>query len=385
MKEIHEFPFKMNNLRNAEHFQLHASINQFLEPRMDDVPNLAQPWNTYHWRSQKGDELYKRSTKLEETKDIKERDLLRDEDFKFFGRCVAYESHSLDANTKAAAERLGNVYAIYNGANTKAYAENTALVTNLLQDLELPENKAAVETLSLTPVVESLKSNNTAVETLYDQRSEALSARRLEGRLAVTRLEMDKDLLVVVNGVNSFYVANEYGEKNEVLRAKLGEIIDGINARIEQTGRVYARRTGRKAKTNGGTTHTPETPQVSIPHLMMQEQKIYDDSELLSGMASKMSAEAVDAASFARDIYPAAIGGEVRIHDGVRWEYFPIESFIIRTGGGPVCGFVLSPPESGAFASTYLSEDEAAAEVLKDGVRLATLGGLKCPATIYIG
>jgi hypothetical protein len=382
MKQINDFSFKISHLRNSEHFQFHWSVNRFLMPRMPEIPNLSQPWNSYLLKFEKADRLYKVSQKSEETKELTMRDQMRDEDFKFFGRSVAYESRSLDADTKAAAERLEEVLRNYKGANQKALGENTALVTNFLQDLEKPENRAAVETLSLVALVESLKANNTAVALLYDKRSESLNSRHEEGRLAVVRIEVDKAYLTLVRGLNAFYVANEYGEKNAGLRERLEEIIDGVNARIEQTRLVYARRTGRKLKNNGGDT--PDTPETVVPHLMMKDQRVYGESELVDGMASRMSAEAVDTAAFAAALYPAAQGGEVRMYDGYQWESFPVEEFITHTGGSPVSGLVLSPPSNSAFIPE-LSGNDAPAEVLKDGVVLATLGGLICPSTMGEG
>jgi hypothetical protein len=388
MKQVNDLQFKSSHLRNAEHFQFHWTVCQFLEPLMPAIPRLAEPWNFYLEEFEKEDALYKRSTKSGETKEISRRDWKRDEDFKFIGRMATYESHSEDSTKQAAGERLEEVLTIYKGADRKALGENSALITNFLQDLEIAENKEAVQTLGLTAVVESLRTHNLAVEQLYNQRAEGLHLRHEEGRLAEQRLQVDKAYTILANAIDAIYLSNEYGDKNLELRARMERIIDGLNARIAQTSHVYARRTGRKLKGKSGggsvTPGTPDTPAPLMPHLAMENQQLYGESVAMPGLWSWMSAEAVDASAFAELLNPAAQGGELRIYDGYSWESFPIEALTVTTDGGTVGGLVVGSP-SPSVAFNTLSGEEAPAEVVKNGVILATLGGLRCPSLISEG
>jgi hypothetical protein len=390
MKQIIQLAFRVHNLRNAEHFQLHWSIDGFLVLRIPGIVLLATPWTAYHGAMEKEDAVYKRSQKLEETKEINLYDQKRDDAFKFLGKSIDYESRSLDPARKAAAERLTNLHSNYKGADKKALAENTALITNYLQDLDREENQTAVTLLGLAPVVETLRENNLAVEQLYDKRSESVNYLREEGNMQTERAKVDKAFEALVGGINALYTTNEYGAKDPQLRSVLDEIIDGVNARIEQTRLVFSRRTGRKVKGGGGggntpgTPDTPDTPPATPPHFEMHEQKLYDDSSVIPGKMARMSAEAVDVAAFAATLNPAAKDGELRMFDGHTWESFPIEAFVIHTDGSPVSGLVMNPPTANA-AFTQLSDEEVPAEVVKNDLVLATLGGLKFPEYISEG
>jgi hypothetical protein len=258
MKQIHDFYFKISHLRNGEHFQMHWSIHELLGALVRRVRGLAKTWEAYHRDFGRENVVFKRNLVLEETKGICRKNKMRGNDFRFLLKAVAYAADLPEADQRAAAERLHDLLQNYKGADKKAQAENTALFTHLLHDLEKPENAAAIDRLGLSALVERLGENNRAVEMLYDQRSETLNAMREEGNMVSERRRVDRSYAALVNAINALYAVNEYDEGDESLREVLEVFIDGINARIEQTRLVFSRRTGRYQ-----TTEEEETPGTS--------------------------------------------------------------------------------------------------------------------------
>jgi hypothetical protein len=273
MKKIRNLPFRVKDLRNAEHFLLHWSLFSFLSSQIVKILMLIDPWNIYHVAFKKEDAVYKRSQKLKETKEITFRNRKRNNDFMFFGTVTTYESHSTDPARQAAAERLIDLHSNYKEASKKALGENTALITNFLQDLDEPQNKEAVDLLELTNIVESLRNNNRLVEQLYDQRSENLNYMREEGNMLSERNKTDKAFEDLVSGINAAYIVNEYGDKDEEQRNLLINIINGVNARIKQTSIVFSRRQGRRHKSNN-----PEVPEMLEIVETPKEQPVEEDN-----------------------------------------------------------------------------------------------------------
>jgi hypothetical protein len=253
MKSIHNFRFRVGHLRNAEHFQLHWSISQFLLEGIRGVGGLVTTWEEYQRDFAKENEVFKRSLVIEGTRVIYMKDRMRGDDFSLLRRVVSYGRRLPEEDKNVAAERLLDLLHTYKGAEKTALAENTGQFTKLLQDLHQPENWEAAGVLGLRSLVERLEANNRAVEQLYDKRSETLKALREEGNMKTERQRVDASYRRLATVINAIYTANEYGEQNAQLREQLEGIIDGINARIEQARGVLRRR-------QPPTAETPQPP-----------------------------------------------------------------------------------------------------------------------------
>ncbi|MDR1918100.1 MAG: DUF6261 family protein, partial [Tannerellaceae bacterium] len=127
----------------------------------------------------------------------------------------------------------------------KPYAENTALVTNLLQEFDKADEQAAIMHLRLNEVVEELRGHNIAFDVVYGKRAKAQKLLREEGRFIDLRIEVDKAFFELVKVINVLYQSNELTTKDPALAATMGAVIDEINGRIAQTKLVYTRRAGR--------------------------------------------------------------------------------------------------------------------------------------------
>jgi hypothetical protein len=242
MKKIVFIGSKIKNFRNAEHFQLYWSIISWLQGRLPEVlPALVSLWEAFVGVFGREDELFKHSRAYEDTELLVEKDNARDDDFREIDYIVGRRLRSGNAGEREAAARLRKVMDLYHGAPSKPYAENTALVTNLVQDLTQPLNSEAIATLGLSGRVESLAIHNLEFDALYAQRTDEHTARENAGKLRIVRVETDAAWLALAEAVNAFYIANEYGGGDAVLREQLDELIDGVNGRTAEAEAAYRR------------------------------------------------------------------------------------------------------------------------------------------------
>jgi hypothetical protein len=380
MKVIRHFNLK--NVRNAEHFQFHWTIVSFLSTVINKILALFQLWTIYSTDFRIEDTLYKQSRKASETKKLKDAHTMRDKLFRLIKLAIDTATLNPDSQMQNAAQHLKDLFEVYKNASQKTYLESTALITNLIQDLEKPENAAYVELLELTASVDALAAQNRAFDLLYNKRSESNYNKKEQGSMSKARIKVDKSYYDLVSAVNAIYQSNELMAKDKDLRDLLADIIDTMNSYIEQIELVYARRNAKyKAKKSNGSDedNTPYTP---IPVLSMKNQMVFDESDTNPGSTTQMSMEAVDREAFAAALYPAATGGEVRLYsDENVWTNFPIAGFLMD-GTIPI-GLILNPdaPEV-TFIEPFQGVNNSSGEVVKDNVLLAILEDVEYPATI---
>ncbi|MDR1938507.1 MAG: DUF6261 family protein [Tannerellaceae bacterium] len=343
---------------------------------------LFQLWTIYSTDFRIEDTLYKQSRKASETKKLKDAHTMRDKLFRLIKLAIDTATLNPDSQMQNAAQHLKDLFEVYKNASQKTYLESTALITNLIQDLEKPENAAYVELLELTASVDALAAQNRAFDLLYNKRSESNYNKKEQGSMSKARIKVDKSYYDLVSAVNAIYQSNELMAKDKDLRDLLADIIDTMNSYIEQIELVYARRNAKyKAKKSNGSDedNTPYTP---IPVLSMKNQMVFDESDTNPGSTTQMSMEAVDREAFAAALYPAATGGEVRLYsDENVWTNFPIAGFLMD-GTIPI-GLILNPdaPEV-TFIEPFQGVNNSSGEVVKDNVLLAILEDVEYPATI---
>ncbi|MDR1919318.1 MAG: DUF6261 family protein [Tannerellaceae bacterium] len=344
-------------------------------------------WKSYDKEFQTEYDVYKFCRKSFETQEIKDADLRRDDAFRVVKLATEAAALSHNPEIKNAGVRLQIILDNYKNSYKKPYTENTALITNLIQDLEKPVNSTLLELINLTEAVEVLAANNETFKNIYDERSVELYGKQLIGTMATIRPRVDKAHDEFMDGVEALYVSNELVGKNAELRALLTNIIDTINSYISQMERVYARRAGgkngKKKTDNGDDSYLTET----VPHLVMIDQQVIGESEQMSGCATQTTAKAADPAAFAEALYPIATGGVVRLrNESEDWEDFSIAGFLMNEDNSQPVGLILDPPSPNMFFCKPLSlANNEPGEVLINGELLATIEGIGYPTYVSEG
>ena len=110
---------------------------------------------------------------------------------------------SLDAAVKAAAQLLDIVIRPYKGIQNQADDTETGLIRNLILDLRKEENAAAVKTLNLENIIESLEAANEAFDRTKASRVQAKYARKLQMTTEDLRKLADETLLEIQDAIRA--------------------------------------------------------------------------------------------------------------------------------------------------------------------------------------
>lgn len=240
MKSIHNV--NLGKVRNAEHFQFHSRMLAVLTQEKATELGIAAQRKAYADLFEKEDLAFKQSAGLGITRDIEEKDKLRDNLFSYVKLIIEANGYLPTPEKKLAAEKLADVIRPYRDANSKAYDEDTAYITNVVGDLLQEANATHIAALNLKEGIELLKEANDDFNDTYTQRSDTRFIRESGGKLKAIRQQVDDAFTVVVNAINALYQVNELVTHDAAKAASLAQLIDTINARINDFQRVLAQR-----------------------------------------------------------------------------------------------------------------------------------------------
>ena len=151
MKEI--LKANLNNARNAEHYQFHSDVLSIVTVEVATAQKIEGLRSEYAALFDKENTAFIQNRAYESTKEVEAKDRVRDELFLYVKQTVDSNLYCPVAAKKAAAEKLSFAMKPYRSANSKAFAENTAQVTNLVADFQSETYAEYVELLGLTDAV----------------------------------------------------------------------------------------------------------------------------------------------------------------------------------------------------------------------------------------
>lgn len=228
--------------RNAEHFQFHANVLTFATSALAVELKIETLQKTYADLFKREDDLYMQTRAYEETQAMNEKDRERDDLFIYIKQVVAAMLYSPVPEKKIAAQKIEFQMRPYKDAASKPVAENTAQVTNCLQVLESDANTAYITALGLTDVLPLLKQANNEFNELYVNRSDVKLGRVSNDNLKSVRSQTDEAYRAMVKAINALWLVNETIMHDAAQAAKLGGLIDNINALIVQFSETLSRR-----------------------------------------------------------------------------------------------------------------------------------------------
>lgn len=258
MKEI--LNFNLNHARNAEHFQFHSDVLAVFTAQLAKTHGIEALRETYALLFAQEDATFIQNRAYEATQEIVEKDRTRDELFLYIKQTIDSNLYCPLADKKAAATKLSFALHPYRSANIRPYAENTAQITNFVDDLQSSSYVSHVSTLGLTDAVRQLKEANDAFNTVYAGRSGEKLTRVSTDNMKTIRPKVDNAYQTVASAINALYQVNELVTRTASTSESLGKIIDGINALILQLQQTLSWRGA------GGKPSVPEgTPEEGGP------------------------------------------------------------------------------------------------------------------------
>ncbi len=254
VKSISEIKY-LKRARNAEHYWLQEELLKAIPAEFVTKYQLSALRAAYSDAFEKEDYVYLQTRGYATTKELVEKDGERDRLYRLIRLTIRGKALSLNAGEAEAAGKLAFIMKPYVGATSKADAENTALVSDLVKKFESSEVSGYVETLGLTEAVSKLKTANTEFAALYSHRADEKRIKAVTEKLTAVRKQVDDALFDLIRAINVFYSANALGEKDATKEAEFGAVIDAANAIILQFSETLSRRgIGKKVAISQGET-----------------------------------------------------------------------------------------------------------------------------------
>ena len=257
MKEI--LKVNLNNARNAEHYQFHSDVLSIVTAEVAAAQKIDSLRSDYVALFDKENTAFIQNRAYESTKEIEAKDRERDDLFLYVKQTVDSNFYCPVATKKAAAEKLAFAMKPYRSANTKAFAENTAQVTNLVLDFQSEAYAGYVEQLGLTEAVAQLQTVNDEFNAVYMGRSGEKLVRASSENMKSIRPKVDAAYCTLASAVNALYQVNSLITRSANTETELGGVIDGVNALIVQLHQTLSLRgAGNTADVNTDENVSPD-------------------------------------------------------------------------------------------------------------------------------
>lgn len=256
MKEI--LKANLNNARNAEHYQFHSDVLSIVTVEVATAQKIEGLRSEYAALFDKENTAFIQNRAYESTKEVEAKDRVRDELFLYIKQTVDSNLYCPVATKKAAAEKLSFAMKPYRSANSKAFAENTAQVTNLVADFQSETYAEYVELLGLTDAVAQLQIANNEFNAIYMGRSGEKLVRASTENMKSIRPKVDTAYRSLASAINALYQVNSLITRSESTETELASLIDGINGLIVQLHQTLSLRgAGSTSDVNTDDTVSP--------------------------------------------------------------------------------------------------------------------------------
>jgi hypothetical protein len=231
--------FSLSHLRNEEHFQLMREVASLIK---DAPETFKTKWSVvidnFDAAVENEDAVIEKIRKSSFTDPITQLDKFRDALYHGIRVIVDAFTNSLDPSIVLAAKELKIIFDHYGSASNKGYAEESAMLYNLLQDLQAGEMH--ISQLGLTELINKLNNANTELESLVSNRNEETGDRTLVGTASDARKDADIAYTQLVTLLETEAMLST-AEKNEYIA-----FIARLNATLEKYHTLLAKRNARK-------------------------------------------------------------------------------------------------------------------------------------------
>lgn len=229
--------FQSARLRNNEHYQFMTDVKNAIEaatPAALNMETVYPEFNTAHENLNSALLVDQGSTKTEQLIAL---DLKRDRTWSaVYARVRATLLCPVEEEVEAA-KAVKRVFDLYGNVRSMSYNEESAALTNLVEDLEKQKNAAYCTTMGMTHWVAALKQLNIDFIALLEARNVEL-ANRESGDVKSVRDIIDPAYEKIVKRANALVELNMAG-------SELQTFIRQLNQRIKYYTETLAARAGR--------------------------------------------------------------------------------------------------------------------------------------------
>lgn len=390
MLKIQPYSDLFSRLNNAEHYDVHDAMMAYIEPNVPQVTGLAPFWTDYQIKFRTEGANYKISQKIPGTEQVEMLDKQRDRSTTYLHQTIIYRTISKVEAEQQAANRLKEVFDKYRNASQRAYNQNSAMITNLIEDLREDEYAADVATLNIAADINQLERENEAFKVAFRERSK-VKFDDPDEKLKDARLATDKAFGEVADCINGLYIAALVSNPLGDAKILLEDLVKTINSYILTADEIFRRRVPsyrRGSKKEDTPDPKPPTPEDEVPHLSVTNQRTFEKGPIYDDSALKMSFEMVDQSAFQSILADKAVGAIIRITDQYGDADFPISAILMDEGETVPIGLIADhPDENEWFIMPFRAYNDVIipGRVMKDGVEIAILDDFYQPALISFG
>ncbi|MDR2388166.1 MAG: DUF6261 family protein [Tannerellaceae bacterium] len=402
MKLITNYLTLIRRLRNAEHFDLFENIVEHIRSLTLKPAALVPIWNILSQLFEKEDEIYKRDIKSVETKQINESNEKRKAAFMAFKRHVEAATYDETDAIREAGLALTELTEKYADAYKAPMTEISALIFNMIQDLERPRYAAAVTTLGLAAAKDRMERENEAFKAIYTERTYNLEETKSKGNMKEIRRQVDAAAVNFTDNVNAFHRTNEMTQPvDQEVKTLLEDIITFFNSYIHQYELIYSRRNPKYhpgkddddpsfPDDNGDEDEDDDNNEpAGPPRFTATAQTVEGSTNIAPSTGSQMTVAVEETEAFAAALYPVAQGGILRLYDPYDNSPvdYPITGFLPEADSNNVTGLILNSYAAATvgFVKPFTATGNTQAEVIKEEQTLAFIDQMQYPATIAEG
>ena len=237
-------------LRNNEHFQFMTDVKNGMETATPVSLNMETVFPEFTSAYDDLNSALLVDQGSVKTEQLTALDELRDRTWSALGeRIRATLICPIEAEAESA-KVLKRVFDLYGNIREMSYNEETAGVTNLIEDLEKPENAEHCNTLGMLHWVDTLKQQNNGFQSLQNARNAEL-ANKESGDVKAARDGIDPVYEKIVDRANALV-------ELDMASPELQAFIRELNQRIKYYKETLAIRSGRRAETAEEIPADPE-------------------------------------------------------------------------------------------------------------------------------
>ena len=233
----------LHSLRNPEYYYLFYSIMRCFTSELKTDYKFTKRYDKLNDLMLLFESIFDKNKKAEETPEVQSADKARDSVFIGIKQILKGFSRAGDPGQKAAAEKIQFLLEPYKSANSKGYAANSGSIHKFLADVKQDDIYHYITMLNLNHQIDDLSSLNDAFDDIFHKRAESYLAAKDSDNLVELRRKMNVAYHDLVAKVNALYLIAD-DEDAEPTKAKVGGLIDQMNAIILEMSRTVSRRRG---------------------------------------------------------------------------------------------------------------------------------------------
>jgi hypothetical protein len=239
--------FSLHNLRNNEHFQFLTDVDVLIAKLLATELGLNGVYPNFKDALAAEDKAMRVELGSSKSKPVEDLDKSRDKTWNAIFRKAKATLLSPFEEEAQSAVLVMRIIDLYGDPRFLPFNEESAAITNLVNDLQVPANAVYVEEIGLTAWVEELKKQNMNFQELFNDRNAEYSGRE-SGDVRATRMIIDPLYQKIVDKVNATL-------ELEVAKPTATAFVGEINQKIKYYKTVLA---ARESRNNDKKTPPPK-------------------------------------------------------------------------------------------------------------------------------